>query len=66
MKRQLWNFLSIGVAIVIVGLIAVGVPASTVLLGAVGLVCVLMMITMTSGMHGDAQNAASRDRAPGD
>ena len=50
-------------AIAIVGLIAVGVPARTVLLGAIGLVCVLMMVTMMSGMHGG--NGGARNAPTG-
>jgi hypothetical protein len=52
MKRQPWGLYAIAAAIVVVGLIAVGVPANTLLFGAFLLVCPLMMMVMMGGMHG--------------
>jgi hypothetical protein len=52
MKRQPWGLYAIALAILIVGLVAIGVPAETLLVGAFVLACPLMMIFMMSGMHG--------------
>ena len=52
MKRQPWGMYAIAAAILVVGLIAVGVPANTLLFGALVLVCPLMMMFMMGGMHG--------------
>jgi hypothetical protein len=52
MRRQPWGLYAIAAAILVVGLIAVGVPANTLLFGAFVLVCPLMMMLMMGGMHG--------------
>jgi hypothetical protein len=52
MRRQPWGLYAIAAAILVVGLIAFGVPANTLLLGAFVLVCPLMMMFMMGGMHG--------------
>jgi Protein of unknown function (DUF2933) len=52
MKRQPWGLYAIALAILVVGLVAFGVPASTLLVAALALTCPLMMIFMMSGMHG--------------
>jgi hypothetical protein len=52
MKRQPWGLYAIAAAILVVGLIAFGVPANTLLFGAFVLVCPLMMMFMMGGMHG--------------
>ena len=52
MKRQQWGLCAIALAILIVGLVALGVPAQTLLFAALVLACPLMMIFMMSGMHG--------------
>ncbi|RZU53205.1 DUF2933 family protein [Krasilnikovia cinnamomea] len=52
MKRQSWGLYAIALAILVVGLVAFGVPAQTLLLAALVLTCPLMMIFMMSGMHG--------------
>ncbi|HEX8347242.1 MAG TPA: hypothetical protein VF657_21260 [Actinoplanes sp.] len=65
MRRQPWGLYAIAAAILVVGLIALGVPANTLLFGAFVLICPLMMMTMMAGMHGGHgadQNAAHRDR----
>jgi hypothetical protein len=67
MRRQPWGLYGIGAAILVVGLIALGVPANTLLFVAFVLVCPLMMMTMMAGMHGGHgadQNAGNRDRTP--
>jgi hypothetical protein len=52
MKRQQWGLYAVALAILIVGLVAVGVPASTLLIASLILVCPLMMFVMMRGMHG--------------
>jgi hypothetical protein len=52
MKRQPWGLYAIAAAILAVGLVALGVPASTLLYGALVLACPLMMLAMMGGMHG--------------
>jgi peptidoglycan/LPS O-acetylase OafA/YrhL len=71
MKRQPWGLYAIALAVLVVGLVALGVPAQTLLFGALVLVCPLMMMLMMGGMHGghghggagsDPGNAASDSR----
>jgi DUF2933 family protein len=65
MRRQPWGLYAIALAILVVGLIAVGVPANTLLVAALVLTCPLMMMFMMSGMHGGHggadQNGERRD-----
>jgi len=65
MKRQQLPLYSIAAAILVVGLVALGVPASTLLFGALVLACPLMMLVMMGGMHGShvpaGHDAASHD-----
>jgi hypothetical protein len=51
MRRQPWGLYAIAAAILVVGLIAFGVPANALLFGAFVLVCPLMMMFMMGGMH---------------
>lgn len=51
MKHRPYGLYAIAVAILIVGLVALGVPASTLLVGALVLACPLMMMFMHGG-HG--------------
>jgi len=44
MKRQRWALYAIAIAVLVAGLIYVGVPASALLLGALVLACPLMML----------------------
>jgi len=64
MKRQPWGLYAIALAILVVGLVALGVPASTLLFAAFLLVCPLMMMFMMGGMHG-GHGTAGQDREPG-
>ena len=52
MKRQQWGWYAMALAILIVGLVWAGVPASTLLFAAVLLACPVMMMVMMRGMHG--------------
>lgn len=52
MTRQPWGLYAIALAILVVGLAALGAPAQTLLFAGLVLVCPLMMIFMMSGMHG--------------
>lgn len=52
MKRRQWGLYTVALAILIVGLVWVGVPASTLLIAGLILVCPLMMFLMMRGMHG--------------
>jgi hypothetical protein len=51
MKRQSWGLYAIALAIGVVGLVALGVPAQTLLFAALVLTCPLMMIFMMRGMQ---------------
>lgn len=52
---------------IVVGLVALGVPAGTLLIAALVLTCPLTMIFMMSGMHrGADRDTDSRGRAPED
>jgi hypothetical protein len=52
MKRQQWGLYAMALAILVVGLVWAGVPASTLLVAALVLVCPVMMFVMMGGMHG--------------
>jgi Protein of unknown function (DUF2933) len=52
MRRQHLPFYAIAAAILIVGLVALGVPFSRLSFLAVVLICPLMMMFMMRGMHG--------------
>ena len=60
MQRQQLGLYAIGLAILIVGLIALGVPAQWLLVAAVALACPLMMIFMHGdhGVHGGTDRKA--------
>jgi Protein of unknown function (DUF2933) len=61
MRRQPWGLYAIALAILVVGLVALGVPASTLLFAALVLACPLMMMFMMSGMHG-GHGGSGKDR----
>jgi uncharacterized membrane protein HdeD (DUF308 family) len=65
MKREQWGLYAIALAILVVGLVALGVPASTLLVAALVLACPLMMIFMMHGMHGGhgGTHQATEDRS---
>src|SRR5439155_5418709 len=52
MRRQPWGLYAIALAVLVVGLVALGVPASTLLFAALVLACPLMMMFMMGRMHG--------------
>ena len=69
MKRQPWGLYAIALAILVVGLVALGVPAGTLLIAALVLTCPLMMMFMMFGTHGGpggAEQNEHRSRAPDD
>jgi Protein of unknown function (DUF2933) len=66
MKRQPWGLYAIALAIGVVGLVALGVPASTLLVAALVLACPLMMIFMMRGMHGGQESHGGSDRTTED
>lgn len=51
MKRQQRGLYAIALAVLIVGLVYAGVPASTLLIAVLVLACPLMMLFMMGGMH---------------
>lgn len=51
MKRHQWGLYAVALAILVVGPAWVGVPASTLLIAALVLVCPLMMLLMMRGMN---------------
>ncbi len=52
MKRQQWGLYAIALAVLVVGLVWAGVPASTLLIAALVLACPLMMFFMMRDGHG--------------
>lgn len=58
MKRQQWGLYAIALAVLIVGLVYAGVPASTLLIAVLVLACPLMMLFMMGAMHPRATVAA--------
>jgi len=52
MKREQLPIYALALAILVVGLAAMGVPLGTVFFSLAALACPLMMIFMLSGMHG--------------
>jgi hypothetical protein len=66
MKRQPWGLYAIALAILVVGLVALGVPAGTLLIAALVLTCPLMMMFMMFGMQGGAlRRGPQRTPQPG-
>jgi peptidoglycan/LPS O-acetylase OafA/YrhL len=64
MRRPPWGLYPVAVAVLIVGLATVGVPASTLLTGAFVLVCPVMMMVMMGGMHGAGRGADLTTKRP--
>src|SRR4051794_5071039 len=60
MRRHPSGLYAVALAILAVGLVALGVPASALLLGAFVLACPLMMMLMMGGMH--SRNIAANAR----
>jgi Protein of unknown function (DUF2933) len=57
MKRQQWPMYVLALAVLIVGLAAVGVPVTTLLFGLIVLACPLMMMFMMGGMRGGGDDS---------
>ena len=51
MTRQQWGLYAVALAILVVGLVWAGLPASTLLVAGLILACPLMMFVMMRGMH---------------
>jgi hypothetical protein len=66
MNREQWGLYAVALAILVVGLVALGVPASTLLVAALVLACPLMMIFMMHGMHGGDGGHGGRHRTTED
>jgi uncharacterized membrane protein len=67
MKRQQWGLYAVALAILVVGLVWAGVPASTLLVAGLVLACPLMMLVMMRGMHGSdmsGHNTSHRHDTP--
>jgi fatty acid desaturase len=64
MKQQLPMY-ALALAVLIIGLAAVGVAVTTLLFGLIVLACPLMMMLMMSGMHGGShESGPDRPGAP--
>jgi hypothetical protein len=66
MKRPQSGLYAVALAILVVGLVWAGVPASTLLIGGLVLVCPLMMFVMMRGMHGHESGPDDRSTPPAD
>jgi hypothetical protein len=64
MRRQPWGLYAIALPILVVGLVAVGVPAYTLLFAGLALACPLMMMFMMRGMHSGHDHADDHDHTP--
>jgi hypothetical protein len=64
MRRPPWGLYPVAVAVLIVGLATVGVPASTLLTGAFVLACPVRMMVMMGGMHGAGPGADLTTKHP--
>jgi hypothetical protein len=58
MKSQQWGLLAIALAVLILGLVALGVPALTLIFAAIALSCPLMMLVMMGGHGGHGSHGA--------
>jgi DUF2933 family protein len=62
MKSQRWGLYAVALAILVVGLVWAGVPASTLLIAALVLVCPLMMLSMHGGGHTGHDHGVDHDQ----
>jgi hypothetical protein len=66
MKRAQMQVYALALAILVVGLGALGVPLGTVFVSLAALACPLMMIFMMGGMHGGHGHGHGRPDEPAD
>jgi len=64
MKRPQWGLYAVAFAILVVGLVWAGVPASTLLIAGLVLLCPLMMLVMMRGMHSRESGQDNRPAPP--
>jgi hypothetical protein len=64
MKRPQWGLYAVAFAILVVGLVWAGVPASTLLVAGLVLLCPLMMLVMMRGMHSHEPGHDNRPAPP--
>jgi hypothetical protein len=64
MKRPQSGLYAVAFAILVVGLVWAGVPASTLLIAGLVLVCPLMMLVVMRGMHGHESGQENRPAPP--
>jgi Flp pilus assembly protein TadB len=64
MKRPQWGLYAVAFAILVVGLVWAGVPASTLLIVGLVLLCPLMMLVMMRGMHSRESGQDNRPAPP--
>lgn len=60
MKNTNYGLYAVAAAIVVVGALALGVPAGTLVLIGIALACPLMMFFMMRGMHGGHGGGSDR------
>ena len=64
MKRQQWGLYAVALAILVVGPVSAGVPASILLIAGLVLACPLMMLVMMRGMHSGDMSGHDTSRRP--
>ncbi len=64
MKRPQWGLFAVAFAILVVGLVWAGVPAGTLVLAGLVLLCSLLMLVMMRGMHSHESGQVNRPAPP--